>query len=144
MLPTVELVRNLSTDQGTPGKLTLPEGGSMDGWTCFTLECPWRDNQRRISCIPFGSYICEIVDSPKFGRVYEVQGVPGRSAILIHSGNYGGDKSLGYRSDIMGCILLGMKRGMLSGQEAVLSSRVARDEFMRRMDGQSFILNISK
>lgn len=135
---TVKLTRDASTDQGTPGVLLLP-----DGWKCFTLECPWRDNRRQRSCIPAGSYRCSIVQSPRFGRVYGVHDVPGRSAILIHAGNYGGDVEMGHRSDVEGCILVGMQRGILSGQQAVLSSRVARDEFMRRLDGQAFTLEIS-
>jgi hypothetical protein len=40
------------------------------------------------------------VDSPKFGKgTFGVNSVPGRSNILVHTGNY--------TSDIEGCILLG-------------------------------------
>jgi hypothetical protein len=64
--------------------------------------------------------------SPKYGRVYEITGVPRRSHILFHQGNFCGDTSMGYRSNVRGCILVGLKRGVLNGQQVVLSSRIAR------------------
>ncbi len=68
-------------------------------YVCMTLERPWLDNKPNISCIPFGLYICRRIISPHFGTTFEVQGVPGRSHILIHAGNS--------PKDTEGCILLG-------------------------------------
>lgn len=132
------LKRTASTDEGTFGFLELPSGKML-----HTLELPDYNNKPRVSCIPTGVYQCKIVNSPKFGAVYGVQDVPNRSAILIHAGNYGGDVSKGFKTNIQGCILLGKQRGNLGGQQAVLNSKVALAEFMREMDGKPFELEIT-
>lgn len=80
----------------------------------LTLERPWRNNARTISCIPSGSYACRRVISPKFGETFEVANVPGRTHILLHKGNTAADTE--------GCIILGQRFGTLNGQPAVLMS----------------------
>jgi hypothetical protein len=80
-------------DDCTIGRL---EAGDLQ---CFTLELPWQDNKRNISCIPKGEYPYRIAVSPKFGRTIHVDEVPDRSHILIHPGNY--------TTQIQGCILPG-------------------------------------
>ena len=52
-----------------------------------TYELPWRDNQKSISCIPAGEYICRRYSSEKYKDTFEVTDVPGRSYILFHVGN---------------------------------------------------------
>lgn len=90
---------------------------------CVTLEEAWRDNARRVSCIPAGRYLCRRVMSPKYGDVFEVTGVPGRDKILLHGGNVDDDTE--------GCILLAEKFIYWSdGSCAVGDSRVALQEFM--------------
>ena len=44
-------------------------GAMFDGdeRICETLELPWRDNQRGISCIPEGIYECKLAHSPSRG-----------------------------------------------------------------------------
>ena len=54
---------------------------------CFTIELPWLNNQRRISCIPEGRYRLQKRYSPKFKWHIEVLDVKGRSGILIHPAN---------------------------------------------------------
>lgn len=130
------LTRAPSTDEGTFGMLQL------DAQVLRTTELPWRDNKPQASCIPLGVYRCEIVQSPKFGRVYGVQNVPGRSAILIHSANYGGDTTKGYRSQLLGCIAPCMAHGQLNGQMAGLQSRDALAEFMAWAGGDPIELEI--
>jgi len=66
---------------------------------CVTLELPWRNNERNISRIPEGDYICREVNSPKFGKTFEICDVPDRGHILFHKGNYA--------IDTRGCVLLG-------------------------------------
>lgn len=134
----ITLKRGPSAAFGTFGLLILPDQSEY-----HTLELPWRGNEQRRSCIPFGSYHCAIVRSPKFGSVYEVMGVPGRNAILIHAGNHAGDVSMGLRSDVEGCILVGLNRGLISNQPAVTSSRAALGDFMERLAGAEFRLDIS-
>lgn len=77
----------------TLGRLTV---GSFQ---CFTLELPWLENQRGISCIPRGTYRAFKRNSPKNGAVFELRNVPQRSNIQCHAGNY--------TRQIEGCILVG-------------------------------------
>jgi hypothetical protein len=132
----VNLFRMSRSDHGTEGMLTAGD------FNCKTLELPWRDNQRQISCIPPGEYKVELRLSNKYGRIYWVRKVPDRTYILIHSGNYAGDKSKGFKTHVMGCILLGKTHGFLGGQRAVLNSRLTVRKFMREMNYQPFQLNI--
>lgn len=134
----VILKREEPKDYGTFGTITLPDGKQFD-----TLELPDKDNKRQISCIPEGVYQCNIINSPKFGQVYGVLNVPNRANILIHAGNYGGDVEKGYRSDILGCILLGKGRGKLNDQPVVVSSKVALKEFMAALNNEPFELEIT-
>lgn len=54
---------------------------------CFTIELPWKDNAPKVSCIPEGSYNIVKRHSDDHGNHLLVQGVPGRSYILIHPAN---------------------------------------------------------
>lgn len=66
-----------------------------------TLELPWNNNMRRVSCIPEGEYKVQKM-SPNHKRNYEyfyVMNVPDRDSILFHPGNY--------THQILGCILPG-------------------------------------
>lgn len=64
-----------------------------------TVELPWKENKRRVSCIPPGTYTAIKHNSPKFGPCLWIQDVPGRSEILIHPANYW--------HDLLGCIAPG-------------------------------------
>ncbi len=139
---TARLIRQPSTDQGTFG--TLSFGGQM----CRTTELPWRDNRRQVSCIPSGTYTCAIVNSPRFGRVYGVQNVPGRSHVLIHPANFGGDESLGWTTELQGCIAPSERIGVMKNkkgqmQTAGLVSRPAVARLMAWAAGQPFTLEIT-
>jgi hypothetical protein len=104
----------------------------------LTQEESWRDNAKGISAIPPGTYIVKRASRPKHPDTWEVMNVPGRSDILIHSGNT--------EADVEGCIMLGKERGFLpakddqSGlierQPAVLRSREAFDYFQEYMAGE--------
>ena len=117
------LTRKLQSDHGTFGRLHSSQSGP--GLSLYTAELPWRGNRRGVSRIPAGLYRCAPYSSPKFPNVFEILDVPGREAILIHAGNWAGDVSKGYRSDVEGCVLVGMEAGQLNGQPAVLKSRDA-------------------
>lgn len=137
----VTITRIRSGDDGTFGKL------SSEGFSCFTGELPWRNNMRGISCVPAGVYHCQIRQSPKFGKVYHLTDTPGRSLVLIHSGNFCGDTSKGYTSHVEGCILLGRFFGRIANrhgemQAAVCSSLPAVDAFKKAMGMQPFTLTI--
>jgi hypothetical protein len=124
------------SDHGTEGLLLTA------GFNCCTLELPWRENQRSISCIPAGEYIVKIRQSPRYGTIYHVKDVPNRSYILIHAGNWAGDTEKGLKTHVNGCILLGKKHGFLLEQRAVLNSRITVREFMNYMNLEDFKLRI--
>ena len=137
-MKNVFLVRTVTSDQGTEGFLT-----ELDSqFFCRTLELPWRENKRSISCIPSGEYVVKIRQSPKYGKIYWVTKVPDRSWILIHSGNVAGDVEKGFRTHVQGCILLGKKHGFLYDQRAVLTSRPTVKSFMRTMNYEPFKLHV--
>lgn len=136
------LRRAPSTDQGTFGSLTFGDQ------TVRTLELPWRDNRPQRSCIPPGTYRCQIVRSPKFGRVYNVTNVPGRSAVLIHSANLAGDVEMGYTTQLHGCIAPALRIGAMRNQAGVMQmaglvSKPALNQLTAWADGQPFDLEIT-
>ena len=136
----VLLIRTSSGDQGTFGWLITDSGLALR-----SLELPWKDNRRNISCIPTGDYRAQYLArsaSGKYRRVYHLPNVDGRSGILIHSGNFAGDTSLGYRSHVAGCIILGTHAGYLGGQKAVLASRMALMKLRRDLNCANFKLEI--
>lgn len=132
-----QLLRDPSTTHGTPGVLVGP------GFWCHTLELPWRDNRPKVSCIPPGEYDVVLRKSPKFGSVYWVRNVPGRSWILLHSGNFAGSTEAGLRSNVEGCVLLGLAKGIIGKQRAVLLSRPAIRKLQAFTGGKPFKLEVS-
>lgn len=94
----VTLQRDHEDKYGTRGRL-LYNGQLL----CHTLEEPWRNNERKVSCIPPDKvYDCRTHNGAHFTEVWEVTKVPDRTAILIHSGNT--------LRDTEGCILVGMSK----------------------------------
>ncbi|MEZ6854201.1 DUF5675 family protein [Halodesulfovibrio aestuarii] len=132
----VTLTRTATGDHGTFGKLATA------GFACFTCEPPNKDNRPNVSCIPAGEYLCKWHHSPRFGMVCIVTGVPDRTAILIHSGNVGGDIEKGLRTHTHGCILLGKHRGVIQRQQAVCLSRPTCRKFFNHIDQEDFILEV--
>ena len=76
------IIRIEQGDEGTFGALLL-KGKCF----CSTLELPWLNNTPYTSCIPDGKYICTLFNSPKHGLVWQINDVPGRTVIEIHSAN---------------------------------------------------------
>lgn len=116
----LKIVRVEESEDGTFGALLI-DGHAF----CVTLEPPDRENQRNISNIPPGKYICQRINSSKYGETFEVTNVPGRSHILFHAGNFA--------KDTKGCILLARKFGTLRGERAVLNSGKTFKEFLLKM-----------
>jgi hypothetical protein len=100
----------------------------------YTLEEPWRNNERRVSCVPKGTYECKPHTGLRFQNVWRLHGVPNRDAILIHAGNT--------TDDIEGCILIGMDHGVLRNKRAVLRSGEALKELQRVALNKTFTLII--
>ena len=114
------IIRDTFTDVSTLGQLFL-NGERF----CDTLELPWKDNQRRISCIPEGEYKVRIrVARESASRDYVhllVQEVPNRDYILFHRGNSA--------KDTRGCIVVGQG----SQQNIVHNSVLAMDLLMKEI-----------
>lgn len=68
--------------QGTNGALYSP-----NGLICNTIELPWCDNKRNVSCIPEGRYELAPRETITHGKHLLVKNVPDRSYILLHSAN---------------------------------------------------------
>lgn len=103
---------------------------------CVTLERPWFDNEKGLSCIPEGDYTCIKYNSDRFRNTYQVEDVPGRSKILFHKGNY--------VSDSTGCILLGQYFTMTENENPMVAqSRKAMTIFRRYLgEDKAFRLRI--
>lgn len=130
------LKRQRDTGKETVGTLFIFKD-DLSFWSCKTLERPWKANQIGISCIPKGQYKVKMTYSPKFDKMtYELQQVPNRSAIRIHSGNY--------FTDIEGCILLGdaFKDINKDGEIDVLNSILTVKKFEEMIGNKDFLLSI--
>ena len=68
--------------EGTNGKLEC-NGKSI----CNTIELPWRENEKRVSCIPEGKYFIKKRYSEKFQWHLEIINVKNRNLILFHPAN---------------------------------------------------------
>ena len=114
------LIRDTFSKESTIGELFL-DGERI----CDTLENPWKDNQRNISCIPEGIYPVRLrLARESASRDYLhllVQDVPDRDWILFHRGNYPKDTS--------GCILVGLG----SQQNVVNNSTLAMDLLIKEI-----------
>ncbi|CCN69765.1 conserved hypothetical protein [Vibrio nigripulchritudo SFn118] len=117
---------------------------------CKTVERPWLDNQRLISCIPDGEYDLIPHKSPRFGDCYALDGEQHgvtifgpsqRTHILVHVAN---------RVDqLEGCIGVGMEFGVLKDKQgcnqwAVKDSRSAFKHLMKKLGGKPAKLIIKR
>lgn len=124
---TVKLtLRRLTFSPDSPTLGVLMRG---DTPVCVTLEDPWKDNRTGESCIPPGVYDCVPHNGAKYQNVWRLEGVPGRTAILIHAGNT--------QADTRGCILVGQS---FSGQ-SITSSRATLDR-LRSALPESFQIEV--
>lgn len=121
---------------GVFGVLPLPDG---EGEPIYTAERPWLGNQRWISCIPAGTYVCapkmfHVTKHPPGYLAIEVRGVPDRDAIFIHRANR--------PREVEGCIAVGTKVGAINHEWAVLNSGLALDRLLAAIAGAEFRLRI--
>jgi|TARA_R100000479_G_C6385384_1_gene202782 hypothetical protein len=114
------LEREIFTDKSIVGRLYLNKE-----YVCDTLENPYINNKRNISCIPEGKYNVRLrLARESATRKYLhllVQEVPNRSYILFHRGNEA--------KDTLGCILVGTH----NQQDYVSNSKDAMDFLIRRI-----------
>lgn len=75
------------------GYFEIANGGTS--LVCDTLELPWKNNQRNISCIADGIYPYEVVD----GLAIRIDNVNGRDGIFMHVANSW--------KELRGCVAVG-------------------------------------
>lgn len=106
--------RYRSHKRGTLSRVWLEGPDGARRRLCDGLEPPWRNNEKNVSCIPVGTYPLRLrnwgdwyqkaIKHKRLGSLsepgmIEVCKVPGRSAILIHWGNF--------PEHTEGCLLVG-------------------------------------
>lgn len=130
----IELRRFAYTPMGTFGNLFV-DGVDFG----FTVELPWKDNERNKSCIPEGTYPFRLRKSNKVKKIthgrhengYQICDVPGRTWIMFHPGNT--------MDDFDGCFGPGDTLGGLTGRKskkhlwAVLNSQATFNKVMARL-----------
>lgn len=124
-MKTVEILRReTSNEDGTFGVLSINKK-----IFCLTLEPPWRDNKKSISCIPAGTYIAKRIMSPSHGDTFRVMNVPNRQYINFHPGNL--------MEHTEGCILLGESVVKLkSVDRGIANSGKTFKDFMTLMENE--------
>ncbi|GIZ09385.1 DUF5675 family protein [Flavobacterium sp. UMI-01] len=114
--------------EGTNGKLQC-EGKLI----CYTIELPWKNNEKQVSCIPEGKYFIRKRYSQKFKWHLEVIDVQNRSFILFHTANNA-------LRELNGCIAPVTK---LSGPGLGLMSRIAftklKDRVCKALDSSECV-----
>ena len=130
------LIRTQYASDYTQGILLVFDAERNLRFQCCTLELPWRNNMRQVSCIPEGTYQVVRRSSPKFKDHYHLLQVPGREFILIHPGNY--------TSQIMGCILPGREFKRLNADSIpdIVQSQATLTSLLKLM-GDAFELQIT-
>ena len=128
----MEIVRISDNGTQTLGRLTF------DGFSCDTLELPYKDNARRISCFPPGTYICKKVGATKaipYPHI-SITNVPNRDGICIHKANY--------VSDLRGCIGVGNGLADLNkdGQLDIINSKKTFEAMMALLPSE-FTLTVT-
>jgi len=99
MTRKIYIIRSVFLEKETLGNLFVVEGTKIL-FKCKTLELPYRDNQRNISCAPSGVYPIKFEYSPAFDEfLWELKNVQGRSEIKIHVANF--------FDQLRGCIAVG-------------------------------------
>lgn len=99
-METLELIlqRTVQDAGGTSGSLSGPAG-----FICYTIELPWKNNQKKISCVIAGRYELKKEDSPAHGICLELLNVPGRGDCQFHKMNWANGKK-GKMPESHGCI----------------------------------------
>jgi hypothetical protein len=126
---------------GANGILTL-----NGHFVCFTIELPWKENQRNISCIPEGRYALKTRYSTRFKSHLHVQQVEGRSLILLHPANDALKELRGciapvmqlsgvgkgvYSRNALEKILSNYNRAAESNEKVILTINSNKDEYSR-------------
>lgn len=103
------------------------------------IERGWKNNQRRVSCVPEGEYQVRLEYSSRFKKkLYEIYDVPNRAECKFHAANYA--------RQLNGCIALGKNRKDIDKDryKDVTSSRLTMNKFHAALRGDSKAILIIK
>jgi hypothetical protein len=105
---------------------------------CHTIELPWLQNRRNVSCILEGRYALRKRFTSRHGLHVLVVDVPGRSGILIHPANDA-------KTELRGCIApVHELTGPGSGRQSRLANERLKDLVLDALEkGEKVYLHIS-
>lgn len=119
---------------GTNGILSCAEQ-----FICFTIELPWRNNRKLISCIPEGRFPLALRYSDRHRWHLMVKGVPDRSLILFHKSNNALEELKGCIAPVSEQLAPGIgKRSATAFRQLMLLVRPTLDK------GEQVWLNVAK
>jgi hypothetical protein len=104
----VKVIRFDDDGVRTLGNLYVYNGEVVE-FSCKTIELPWKDNKKKVSCIPAGIYTLQkLKESPLFKYPHLwIKDVTGRDGVKIHVANY--------VRELEGCIALGNAHADVDG-----------------------------
>lgn len=129
----LQLIRTHISIDGAFGVL---QDAQDPAFALFSLERTWDPAQ--LITIPSGLFICRRSYFHGGGYdTYEITGVVGHDRLLFHI--------LNVEEESEGCVGLGIRRGELRGEPAILDSTVAFEAFMRHTAGRAeFALSVTE
>lgn len=143
----IELIRFLDHSRKLSGIAPMGCFGELiiDGeFVCYTVEQPWRNNRRFVSCVPTGEYFLLPFSSDKYGDVvaltngsnvvaYEHEAKDGdRYACLFHAANWS--------KQLQGCIAPGELITWAQGNLMVTRSKQTLAKILPKLKGQSITI----
>jgi len=125
-------LERLYFSKGTNGRLWYGEQ-----LICHTIELPWLQNEKQISCIPIGKYRLLKRFHKKFGCHLWVSNVPNRQYILIHPANNA-------QKELLGCIapVMVLEGEGIGGQSRVAVKKLQGLVFPVLDSGEEVFLNV--
>jgi hypothetical protein len=131
---SLSMVRTHKEMEQTKGELFVLDEFANVLFRCFTLELPWKDNQRKISCIPAGIYKVVRRFSQRFNNHLHILDVPERTFILIHEANF--------VHQLEGCIAVGASRIDLNGDGKldITQSVITKNKILEFITGPTEII----
>ncbi len=121
---SLHIIRHEHSKVQTLGYLYILNSNEDILFSCNTLELPYLENKRNISCVPIGEYKCVLEYSDRFKKnLWELKNVPNRSECKFHSANY--------FKQLNGCIALGsdFKDVNSDGWKDIINSKDTMNEF---------------
>jgi len=128
------VIRQPDNGKQTLGDMQIFGSTSTPIFECKTIELPWKNNQRSISCFPKGVYDCEKVGataSIPYPHIW-IKEVEGRDGIKIHRVNY--------VRQLRGCIGVGEKHIDIDGdgEKDVTNSTKTLDKLLSILPNKPF------